>query len=788
MFGCSNKSDQTTTQNPEKPAEKIIKQKETEVPKQSVSTPPLDLATTKESTGINLPTSNGETEKKPEDVTFDPREIKTHTNVIILFDASGSMSGQIESDSKLSYVRNVIKDLIVQPAPGGMHRSIGIMAYGAKFPIADQQCTDLTKIAPLGQIKMDQIAPDLDAIVPQGSSPITYAIQEAAKEFPNGGENTDNMIILLADGGDSCGADPCVAARQIHAENTKTMIHVIGFDLDKEAEKQLRCVAEVSDGRFFLARNIPELRSSADQAMSANLPYNLRIKVFAGATPLPTTMTVYRSGTRRIVEQGQSSGIKFLQLAPGSYDILITYDESIQEPKPSKLLNGVEVQASARAEQVVYFDLGTLELDGIDPSGKPVSLTYNIFKKDEPQAFAKVEGKETPVKIVLSPDTYKIIANGPTINNIPLTATVPELQINSGETINKSFRFQTGEVKVKTALGDTEEGVPSKYNIYGTETDAPPLASGEISQQGTDITLPVGTYVITLEPHQKHLQGHFPIILENVEITADEKIERLVRFPVGKLKLLGKESDGTTTKTEFQIRNIGDKEVINRTTTINESSILPIAPGSYQITAVRIGGKLTPPPTIVWEEVEVVDGKTIDKEAVFQLGTLKLSSRDAKEQPLTTEFTIFRPGHEAPLVSKRTNGDPIEFKLTPGFYDVRAQDESATGNVRPTIWMHEIAITANGTTDKRIVFTSGRVRLTCRTANNKPIPCQFRIFTYGQDAPLYSGETTENWREFEMEPGYYYLEVGYNDVDVVLKKWINISVDENSTVEEVIRF
>ena len=203
------------------------------------------------------------------------------------------------------------------------------------------------KIAKLGAVDPNKLGPALDGITPKGSSPIAHALQQLTEEFPDASTDADNVILLFADGSDTCNADPCVAAEQVHTGPKKVIVHVVGFDLDQAAEQQLRCVAQKTDGRFYLARTVAELRSSADEALHANLPYNLRIKAYAGSTPLPTQMTVYRSGTQQIVTEGRAIGIKFFQLQPGSYDLLVTYADSIETSKPSKMLKGVEVQASA---------------------------------------------------------------------------------------------------------------------------------------------------------------------------------------------------------------------------------------------------------------------------------------------------------------------------------------------------------------------------------------------------------------------------------------------------------
>lgn len=765
----------------------------TESPKEqaSITTPPLDLATTTEASGIDFPKTAPEPEKVPnETLPFSPTLVKSRTNVLILMDASGSMAGPIESSTKIEFEKSVVKDMIVQPQPTGMQRSIGVRVFGAQHPLEAKACEDSHQIAPLGDTMADKIGPAIGAIVAQGMSPIAFALQQAAATFPAADNDTDNMIVLIVDGGDTCQADPCQAAADIHAGPSKAMVHVIGFDLDSTATEQLRCVAHNSDGRFLLARNVPELRTAADQALNANLPYNLRIKVFAGSIPLPAEMTVYRSGTRTVVEQGRTPGVKFFQLQPGTYDILITYADSLQDPKPSKLLRGVEVQGSARAEQTLYFELGFLELSGVSPYGEPVALTYALHTPGDTKALATIEGRSEPIKTALTPGEYVLMASGPTINEIPLTTTSDPLTITAGKKLGYTFRFETGELvlRAQTSRGDF---VRAEYAIGLQSAPDKTLTKGELHPEGNTIPLPVGDYVVVIRAGKGLLQNAPEVRLDQVTIPARDRVQELITFPVGNLQVIGKESGGTPTKTEFTLTRSHETDILWRTITKETADETTIAPGLYTIMATRLGGNITPPPVIVWEDVEIGEEKTTVKEAIFQLGTLQLLSKDAAGAPLRGEFTLFRPGITEPLATQRTaSGDPLILQLTPGLYDVRAQDVSASGDVKPTIWLHAIPVAANETTSREVVFTSGRVRITCRGTNNTPLPCSFRFFTYGQDAPLFSGATEEEWEEFEIKPGYYYLEVDFNDLAKShhLKKWINVHVAENETVEEIVQF
>ncbi|MBI4237469.1 MAG: VWA domain-containing protein [Deltaproteobacteria bacterium] len=774
-------------------------------PAASATTPPLELTqtttttTTAPSTPVpsttttvaapgTIPPAPGDTGMTS--VPLTTQEVKSLTNMALVIDASGSMGSAIESGTKLDYVKQVIKDLLVQPSPTGMRRAFGLRAFGSRSPAESNDCNDVVQIAKLGAVDPNKLGPALDGITPKGSSPIAHALQQLTEEFPDASTDADNVILLFADGSDTCNADPCVAAEQVHTGPKKVIVHVVGFDLDQAAEQQLRCVAQKTDGRFYLARTVAELRSSADEALHANLPYNLRIKAYAGSTPLPTQMTVYRSGTQQIVTEGRATGIKFFQLQPGSYDILVTYADSIETSKPSKMLKGVEVQASARAEQIVYFDLGTLELNGIDPNGQPAALTYNFLNARSNTAVGSAQGTGTPLSVLLTPGTYQINASGPEVNGIPLVATAERVVVAAGERAGHQFTFETGELLLRAETSQ-HQFISGHYQIALPEQPDTVLTEGDLPADGRLLLLPVGKYQIRVQATSPLYSGTAPLTLAAVAVATNDRSQELISFPVGTMKLLGKDGTGAPVETEFVVRRKGEASDLVREVSPSAPIELTLSPGRYQIVATRQKMPITPLPSLIWDDVEIVGDRHDIREASFQLGTLEIVGKDAKNNPLATEVSIYRPGSgEDPVTTQRSLSGGVSFQLTPGIYDIRARDVSQGGIVHPTVWIRGIPVTANGATQQLAKFIAGKVRLTCRGTNDIPIPCGFRLFTYGQDAPLYAGETSDQWQEFEMQPGYYYLEAGYQDGDrdQLLKKWINLAVAENQTVEQIIRF
>ena len=86
---------------------------------------------------------------------------------------------------------------------------------------------------------------------PVGATPIATSMMQAARNLENGTslENPAYMV-LVTDGGDSCGGDPCAAARQLSQQLPGLIINVI----DLSQTNQLQCVADITGGRYRRAR------------------------------------------------------------------------------------------------------------------------------------------------------------------------------------------------------------------------------------------------------------------------------------------------------------------------------------------------------------------------------------------------------------------------------------------------------------------------------------------------------------------------------------------------------
>ena len=65
--------------------------------------------------------------------------------------------------------------------------------------------------------------------------------------------------MIISDGLETCGLDPCEAARQAVAKELDLKMHVIGFDLSEQDSEQLSCIAKEGNGSYFSVNDANQL-------------------------------------------------------------------------------------------------------------------------------------------------------------------------------------------------------------------------------------------------------------------------------------------------------------------------------------------------------------------------------------------------------------------------------------------------------------------------------------------------------------------------------------------------
>ncbi|WP_417581102.1 VWA domain-containing protein [Pelagibacterium sp.] len=172
-------------------------------------------------------------------------------DVMVVYDASGSMWGQIDGVTKIEIARDVLGDLVNQwPA----ETNLGLVAYGHR---REGDCSDIETVLAPQPISPATFTDAVNAINPLGRTPLSAAVEHAAEELVY--LENPATVVLISDGIENCEADPCALATHLEERGIAFTTHVIGFDVASDEYAQLSCIAENTGGVFVPASNASEL-------------------------------------------------------------------------------------------------------------------------------------------------------------------------------------------------------------------------------------------------------------------------------------------------------------------------------------------------------------------------------------------------------------------------------------------------------------------------------------------------------------------------------------------------
>jgi Ca-activated chloride channel family protein len=205
-------------------------------------------------------------------------------DTLIILDASGSMNERIRGESKIVIARRAVREL-VESLPDNTR--LGLVVYSHRR----NACDDIELLIPPAPLDKPAFIAAVDALKPNGRTPVAASIEFAALAL-NYTKNKAS-IILVSDGEETCGGDPCATAKKLSENAAGLTIHAVAFDLTARQARAFACVASTTKGRFLQANDAATLKDALVVAVSES---TVSVKAEPPAEDLsPATITVPRT-------------------------------------------------------------------------------------------------------------------------------------------------------------------------------------------------------------------------------------------------------------------------------------------------------------------------------------------------------------------------------------------------------------------------------------------------------------------------------------------------------------
>ncbi len=377
------------------------------------------------------------------------------TQIVIIFDASGSMWGQINGKAKIEIAKNAFGQIVDELAKLE-NMQVALRVYGH----LNKKCSNSVLEVPMGSIQADAVKTKIKSLVPKGKTPIAFSIEMAVDDF-NQEIKGEKVILVVTDGMESCGGDPCRVALKLKNAGIVTKIHVVGFGMDKKGLDSLKCIVAPSGGMMLGAADAKGLAKAFGAITKSIVSDNLLIlgrdknnrKVYMD-------VQVHQGG--QVIASSEGADVNF-SLKEGIYDVKTTS----RSTKMTIWRKHVKVSKSKRREETIVYSESELKIRGIDSADKPIYSWYTIYKAGTSEEVTKSESKGW-AKIILNPGEYDVKVFEQDTNPV-MTLWVRGIKIGAGEQVTKTVKFASGSIMIKPVIsGSSTSKKYWWYYVYPT--------------------------------------------------------------------------------------------------------------------------------------------------------------------------------------------------------------------------------------------------------------------------------------------------------------------------------
>lgn len=345
------------------------------------SATPSPAGATETSAPIATATASGEP------AVFRPGEAavtQTTVNIELVFDASGSMAEPLAGQAKIEAARTAMERVIAELPDSAPNLNVGFRVFGHKGGSSDAQraesCQSTDLLVPVRGVDKEQLRRGVNAFQPTGWTPISLALQRAGDDL-TAAENTRSAIVLVTDGEETCGGDPCAVARALRGSAAEVRIDVIGLGTSPAQDSRLRCIAENGGGVYGAAQSGDALGQRLTELVTGTVARStLTIHTIGPDGPTRDVLVKVRDAQGKEVslvdpvderlssEPPFADGRQRIEVAPGTYRIEVTtINTSPAQRDPMRTtLYTAEIAPGQNTDAVVGF--GTLTVTSTDSS------------------------------------------------------------------------------------------------------------------------------------------------------------------------------------------------------------------------------------------------------------------------------------------------------------------------------------------------------------------------------------------------------------------------------------
>ncbi len=390
--------------------------------------------------------------------------------LLLILDASGSMWGQIEGENKIVIARRVLGGLVDGLQDGS---EVGVVAYGHR---REGDCEDIETVVPIGALDKTALKAKVDGLNPKGKTPITRAVQQAFDSLR--GRPGGATVVLVSDGLETCGGDPCAAVRAAKEQGIDFRLHVVGFDVAGEDVSQLECAAQAGEGLFLSAESADELAGALDTAvaMAPTVPAGrLSVQAIADGALQDAAVLVTEVATGDEAGAGRTYGSpdtnpRLIPLPDGRFRVEV---QAVGIRGDVTRVFEVEIADGSQVERIVDYSTGELSI-GTTRNGELTDAVYRVRVPGSGEEVATgrtyAAARSNPARVRIVAGNYEVSVGSVEISGGP-EHSLGEVAVDPGGSAAVFHDWPSGTLKLGAARGG--ELVDATLNLVSVESGKP---------------------------------------------------------------------------------------------------------------------------------------------------------------------------------------------------------------------------------------------------------------------------------------------------------------------------
>ena len=169
----------------------------------------------------------------------------TQSRILILLDESSSMIQKWPSGKeKYKAADELIMRLMDSIYAINSQVEFSLRVFGHQYTVEQNNCYDTKNEVPFSKDNRTQMSLRLDDIHPLGVTPIAYALMQAAKYDLIDEDHNAYSIILITDGGESCGGDICEVMKKLMKYKVYFKPYIVSLEDDPALKVTYSCMGD----------------------------------------------------------------------------------------------------------------------------------------------------------------------------------------------------------------------------------------------------------------------------------------------------------------------------------------------------------------------------------------------------------------------------------------------------------------------------------------------------------------------------------------------------------------